>query len=99
MADLDGDGQPEILLFDSQILLFDPAAPGNSGAFKVGPDNKWEFIGTFTGPACPPRLREALKAGRLAIVQPSLKDIEVGGVRLRLITPWCEVTPNAPASR
>jgi hypothetical protein len=94
MADLDGDGQPEILLFDSQILL-----PCNSGAFKAGPDNKWEFIGTFAGTACPPRLRDALKAGRLAVVEQSLKDIEVGGVRLRLITPWCEITPKAPASR
>jgi Domain of unknown function (DUF4153) len=92
MADLDGDGQPE-------ILLFDPLVPGNSGAFKAGPDNKWEFIGTFTRTACPPRLRDALKPGRLAVVEPSLKDIEVGGVRLRLIMPWCEITPKAPASR
>jgi hypothetical protein len=92
MADLDGDGQPEILLFDHLV-------PSNSGAFKATPDNKWEFVGTFTRTACPPRLRDALKAGRLAVVEPSLKDIEVGGVRMRLITPWCEITPNAPASR
>ena len=89
MADLDGDGQPEILLFDQF---------GDSGAFKAGPDNKWEFIGTFTRTVCP-RIRDALKAGRFAAVESSQKDIEVAGERLGLITPWCEITPNAPASR
>jgi hypothetical protein len=82
MIDLDGDGQPEILLFDSLVQA-------NSGAFKSGPDNKWDFIGTFTRTACP-GVSDALKNGRFATVESSLKDIEVAGERLRLITPWCD---------
>jgi hypothetical protein len=45
LADLDGDGQPEILLFDL------PA--GNAAAFKGGADGNWQYLGTITHASCP----------------------------------------------
>ena len=61
VIDLDGDGQPE-------ILLFDPLLRANAGAFKSGPDNTWEFIGMFTGTDCP-GVGDALRSGRFATVE------------------------------
>ena len=75
VADLDGDGQPEILLF---------GVPGGvAGAFKANAAAKWEFVGTIANAACP-GVRDALRAGHFEFAQPVFKEIEASGQRLRI---------------
>jgi len=74
LVDLDGDGQPEILLFN---------LPGVGAAFKAEADNTWKFLGTIANTNCR-GVRAALLAGQFEVVQSMLKDIEVAGQRLRV---------------
>src|SRR5262249_12125185 len=74
-ADLDGDGAPEILLFTMPT--------GVAAAFKSAADGKWSFLGTIANAHCA-GVRDALRAGKFETVAPLLKEIEVGGQRLRV---------------
>lgn len=78
LVDLDGDGQPEILLFN----LSGAAA---AAAFKADGDQKWRFLGTIANGTCP-GVREALKTGQFETVPPLFKEIEVNGQRLHVTT-------------
>jgi hypothetical protein len=81
LIDLDGDGHPEILLFDN-------TASAITGAFKTGPKGDWEFIGTIENIDCP-GVRDALKSGHFSTVEPAVKDIDAAGERLRIVKRWC----------
>jgi hypothetical protein len=74
LVDLDGDGQPEVLLFN---------LPGVGAAFKADADNTWKFLGTINNTNCL-GVRAALLAGQFEVVKSTLKDIEVAGQRLRV---------------
>jgi len=77
LADLDGDGQPEILLFSQPF--------GAAAAFKSGAGGDWEFLGPIANVNCP-GVRDALRAGHFETAQPLLKEIDVSGQRLRVTT-------------
>lgn len=77
LADLDGDGTPEIL------LLSQPA--GVAALFKANGGGTWEFVGPIANVGCP-GVRDALRAGQFETVRPALKEIEVAGVRLHITT-------------
>ncbi len=77
VADIDGDGRPEILLF----------VAGASAAFKANAAENWEFIGNIGNVACPGVL-DALRAGHFEIAPPVFKEIEADGRRLH-IEPGC----------
>ena len=78
LVDLDGDGQPEILLFNLQ-------GAAAAAAFKADGDQKWRFLGTIANGTCP-GVREALKTGQFETVPPLFKEIEVNGQRLHVTT-------------
>jgi hypothetical protein len=82
LIDLGGDGHPEILLFDN-------TTPAITGAFKTGPKGDWELIGTIENIDCP-GVRDALKSGHFAMIEPALKDIDAAGERLRIVKRWCK---------
>jgi hypothetical protein len=77
VADIDGDGRPEILLFIA----------GASAAFKANAAENWEFIGNIGNVACHGVL-DALRAGHFEIAPPAFKEIEADGRRL-YIEPGC----------
>jgi Domain of unknown function (DUF4153) len=83
LADLDGDGTPEILLFT--------APTGPAAAFHSIADGKWAFLGAIANANCA-GIREALRARMFETVAPLLKEIEVNGQRLR-VTSEC-APPN-----
>jgi hypothetical protein len=93
MADLDGDGSPEI------ILLSVPGGP--AAAFKLQSGGTWTLLGSIQNAHCA-GVREALRAGQMEIVQPTLREIEVGGNRVRLnldcVPVSRPVNPPPPAS-
>jgi hypothetical protein len=77
MIDMDGDGRPEVLLFN--------LPGGTATAFKAAEDDKsWSAMGLLLNAHCK-GVREALREGRFAAVAPgSMKEIEVAGQRLRI---------------
>jgi hypothetical protein len=86
IADLDGDGRPEILLFG-----------GVAAAFKANAAENWEFVGTIANTACP-GVRDALRAGHFEIAQPAFKEVEANGQRLRIENAQC-APPQSGSSR
>lgn len=89
LTDLDGDGQPEILLFSTPS--------GSAGAFKGRGGDEWLFLGNLTNAHCP-GVREALRAGRFETEAPPLKDLAVAGERLR-VTTACAPPPRTGQAR
>jgi hypothetical protein len=78
LTDLDGDGQPEILLFNSPN--------GVAAAFKKGlADASWSYLGRVANANCP-GVRDALHAGHTETTQPALKEITANGQRLFIST-------------
>jgi hypothetical protein len=75
LADLDGDGTPEILLFS--------VPTGVAVAFRSTADGKWAFLGPIANADCA-GIRDALRAGKFETVVPLLKEIEANGQRLRV---------------
>lgn len=86
VADLDDDGTPEVLLTRS---------PSNGmDALKATSDGGWSvFRGNVTGAVCP-GVREGMRTGDVAIVQPRFKEIAVGGQRLAIATHCADVSPK-----
>jgi hypothetical protein len=75
LADLDGDGTAEILLFS---LL-----GGISTAFQSTKDGRWTILGPIPNAQCA-GVRDALRASKFETVAPKFKEIEVSGRRLRV---------------
>lgn len=76
VADMDGDGQPEVLLLRGS---------GYQGPALYGrQDGRWQLLGRLAAPgnACP-ALIERLKAGRFALVAPTIKALQVDGQQLQ----------------
>ena len=72
LIDLNGDGQPEILLFNVMT---------GAAVFKKGADGAWGYLGTLVNSNCL-GVRDALRAGKFELIQPTLKDIAANGKRL-----------------
>jgi hypothetical protein len=89
VADLDGDGRPEILLFG--------VPSGAAAAFKANAAENWDFVGTIANAACP-GVRDALRAGHFEIAQPAFNEVEANGQRLRIENTPC-AAPQSGSSR
>ncbi|MYM40801.1 DUF4153 domain-containing protein [Duganella qianjiadongensis] len=97
MLDMDGDGQPEVLLF--------------SGAGYPGPalyrrerDGEWALLGrlALTGNSCP-ALVERLKLGQYQLVAPPIRALQIGGQVLQFQSAFdrddCKALEAASAER
>jgi Domain of unknown function (DUF4153) len=85
LTDLDGDGQPEILLFNRPT--------GDAAAFKKGlADTNWTYLGAVANADCF-GVRNALLAGQFETAQPVFKDITANGQRLFISTD-CAQAPS-----
>ena len=73
LADVDGDGSDEIILFQS----------GSATVFTSRGETSWHYIGTLTNTDCP-GAREALLAGRFDLAPSRFKDLNVDGHRVHL---------------
>ncbi len=76
MTDLDGDGAPEILLFE-----------GASATAYRQSATAWAFLGTVLNVFCKKDIMDALRSGRFDLVPPEIKDVEVAGQRLWIARP------------
>ncbi|SHJ58788.1 protein of unknown function [Bradyrhizobium lablabi] len=78
LTDLDGDGQPEVQLFDR---------PGGvAAAFKKGlTEGTWSYLGAVLNANCS-GVRDAIHAGHFETAQPTLKEITANGQRLYIGT-------------
>jgi hypothetical protein len=79
LIDLDGDGSAEVLLFD----LSGRRGGLTAGAFKVGPNGRWAWLGPIPNVHCAGVL-DALETGQFRAVEPQLKDVDANGIRLRV---------------
>jgi hypothetical protein len=79
VADLDGDGRPEVMII---------ANPGMSAqVFREGPEKIWSHAASFQMPFKCPAVLEALRQGHFQMQPPPYRwnDIQVGGVRLHVL--------------
>jgi hypothetical protein len=83
VIDLDADGTPEILLIAE--------TSGTSAAFKSAADGTWAEIGNILNTGCK-GIRGGQWDGRVETAPPPLKDVVVGGQRLR-VNEGCASTP------
>ncbi|GAB2999323.1 DUF4153 domain-containing protein [Arenimonas maotaiensis] len=74
LIDLDADGTQEVAL---------QLGSGSLGVLKRGPQG-WHRIGNLLLPFNCPGTREALRAGRFAVVPPVLRELEIAGTRYRM---------------
>jgi hypothetical protein len=86
LTDLDGDGQPEILLFSN------PGVGGTAAFKKRLADGAWTHLGIVVNANCP-GVRDALRAGQFETAQPTLKEITANGQRLFVNTD-CAQAPS-----
>jgi hypothetical protein len=84
LLDLDGDGTDE-------IVLIDLSRPWVARVFKQAADGAWHDIGGLSNLVRCDKVRAALRSGELKLVPSEWRDIEAGGIRLRLEPP-----PNRP---
>jgi hypothetical protein len=90
LTDLDGDGQPEVLLFSPN------GAADALVAFKKRlADDTWTHLGIVVNANCP-GVRDALRAGQFETAEPEFKEIAAYGQRL-LISTDCGLTARGPA--
>jgi hypothetical protein len=75
LLDFDGDGKPEVLLFDASFAL--------GYLYAEQPDGVWTLQGSVNGMLCP-ALQDRLRAGEAKVVTPRWKALEVAGMQLRL---------------
>lgn len=91
LIDLDADGTQEVAL---------QLGSGSLGVLKRGPQG-WHRIGNLLLPFNCPGTREAMRAGRFAVVPPVLRELEIAGTRYRMDlddkVPECGETEKAGA--
>jgi hypothetical protein len=86
LTDLDGDGQPEILLFDTSV--------SGAAAFRKGrADATWIYLGIILNANCA-GVRDALRAGQFEMTEPALKEITANGQRLHVSPACAEALPR-----
>jgi hypothetical protein len=83
LLDLDGDGTDE-------IVVLDLSRPAIARTFKQTADGAWRDIGGLSCLVGCDKVRAAFRNGELKLVPTDWRDIEAGGVRLRV-----EPTPGA----
>jgi hypothetical protein len=79
LADLDGDGSPEVLIYQNQAIFLQ--------VFHQDGTSSWSEAGRINIPPICPKLLEALRQGRFTAVPPQPQhwnNIEFGGVQYRL---------------
>ncbi len=78
VADLDGDGRPEVAILGS--------APTFAQVFREGADGVWSQAGSFQMPYQCPAVLEALRQGHFEVRPPALRwnEIQIGGVKLHV---------------
>ncbi|HEX4635593.1 MAG TPA: VCBS repeat-containing protein [Rhizomicrobium sp.] len=78
VADLDGDGRPEIVILGN--------APTFAQVFREGADGSWSQAGSFQIPYQCPAVLEALREGKFQTRPPALRwnEIQIGGVTLHV---------------
>ncbi len=88
LTDLNGDGEPEVLLFMSPH-------GGPVGVFDQAAERGWTYRGNLSNTYCP-GAREGLRAGKFELAPPApLRDLSVNGQRLAL--QWdCEADQGRP---
>jgi len=81
LADLDGDGRPEVLVHETRAAFMQ--------VFHETGDAGWSEAGRINVPPICPALLDALRQGRFNLAPPaqSWNDIQVGGLRLRMHNP------------
>jgi hypothetical protein len=84
LLDLDGDGGAEVLLF----ALPDSRGATTTAVFKAAAGETWTWLGSIANVQCS-GAREALMSGQVRQVEAKFKDIEAGGVRLRIAERPC----------
>ena len=89
LIDIDGDGEDEVLLFGSTALF--------ASVFKMQNGKWWTYLGLSTGGCM--RVHDALQTGRIETVAPLYKDIQIGGLRLRVNSEFkCPPMPAVPSN-
>jgi hypothetical protein len=87
-VDIDADGIDEIVLVEKNP---------RSAVFKSGQDGKWTLIGTLPSlAACAGTLGDAMRAGRVKIVPPAWRDVDIDGRRFRLDTSTVAAVERCP---
>jgi hypothetical protein len=87
-VDIDADGIDEIVLVEKKT---------RSALFKLGQDGKWTLIGTLPSlAACTGTLGDAMRAGRVKIVPPAWRDVDIDGRRFRLDTSTVAAVERCP---
>ncbi len=78
LADLDGDGRPEVMIFAGRALF--------AQVFHGDTNGNWSEVGTMPLPFQCPAILDGLRQGHFEMrtPPPRLNDIEVGGVRLHV---------------
>jgi len=87
-VDIDADGIDEIVLVEKNP---------RSAVFKSGQDGKWTLVGTLPSLAgCVGTLGDAMRAGRVKIVPPAWRDVDIDGRRFRLDTSTVAAVERCP---
>ena len=87
LIDFTGDGKSEILLIEIKGRV-------GSAILAENESGHWSRIGALPyGLANCARLREKLRSGEFKVIEPNIRDLEVGGYRIEVQD--VEVDPNA----
>ncbi|MGH8331881.1 MAG: DUF4153 domain-containing protein, partial [Pseudomonas sp.] len=75
-ADLDGDGQAEVLQFNQQ--------PWDHRTFlyKRAADGEWQYVTVLQGANVMPQHLDQLRAGNVKIIEPRFKNVQIGTLSL-----------------
>jgi hypothetical protein len=74
MANIYGDARDEVILTDSNSNYV------TATVYTQGLDGKWKAVATFSS-SCPGMV-EALRAGKMQVATPDMRDLLIGGVRV-----------------
>lgn len=97
MLDLTGDGKQQILLVGEK-----PFSGG--GVFSEDDDGHWRLVGIMPEEMAGCSLQQALQAGNLEVLAPTLNDVRVAGQRIHFDTPHapsvqCPMKTEPPSGR
>jgi hypothetical protein len=87
VADLDGDGRPEVVIIANNIVT--------AQVFREGADGAWSNAGSFQLPFKCPAVVDALRQGHFQMQPPPYRwnDLKIGGTRLHVQESAYEQTP------